>query len=267
MNKLIDNWTIGSDIEVFVQNRKTKEVISAEQYIKGTKYEPFNFDPLNKYFAISLDNVLAEFCIPPSKTAEEFLSFIDKSRGYIDSILPKRLCTVALPAAKLAYKWLQTPIAQLFGCEPDINVWLRQVNEPPAATESNLRSAGFHIHIGYDNPQDEVNEKLIKAMDLFVGVPSVLQEPDNDRKKLYGKAGSFRVKDYGAEYRVPSNYLLQDKKLTKWVFGATVRAIGFVNDGRADELDTSGDLIQAAINESDKIKAQNLINQFEIELA
>lgn len=266
MTKLINNWLIGSDIELFVQDRKTREIISAEGFIRGTKDFPYKFDKSNRFFATSLDNVLAEFNIPPTNKMELFLEYIRKSRGYIDKILPKRYCTVAQPAALLDEKWLQTKAAKEFGCEADFNVWLGEKNEKPEAS-GNLRSAGFHLHVSYDNHSEKVSEMIVKALDLHVAVPSVLQEPDNKRKQLYGKAGAFRFKEeYGVEYRVPSNYLLQEERLIAWVFGATIKALDFVNDGRIDEIDSSAELIQAAINTNDKVLAQNLINQFELEL-
>ena len=111
-----------------------------------------------------------------------------------------------------------------------------------------------------------IGEFIIKTMDLFVGIPSVIQEPENDRKKLYGKAGAFRFKEYGVEYRTVSNYYLENEKLTKWVFGATIKALDFVNDERMDEIEAVAEIIQEAINNNDKVLAGNLINQFNLEL-
>ena len=34
-------------------------------------------------------------------------------------------------------------------------------------------------------------------MDLFLGVPSILIDPDTERRKMYGKAGDYRLKEYG----------------------------------------------------------------------
>lgn len=275
---LIGNPTIGSDIEMFLMDKVTKEIVSAEGYIRGTKNEPFNFDKSNKFFAISLDNVSAEFCIPPVTNNVDWLENIKKSVGYINSVIPTNLMCVAQPAAILDEKYLQTENAKMFGCEPDFNVWLKMPNEKPTATNQNLRSCGGHIHVGFTQLPDDkleamaldiwkVDEMMVKAMDLHVGVPSVLQEPDNERKNLYGKAGAFRWKDYGVEYRTVSNYYLQSDNLTKWAFDNTMKAVDFVNDGRMDELDAVADAIQHCINHADKTMAGNLIRQFDIPLA
>jgi len=41
-------------------------------------------------------------------------------------------------------------------------------------------------------------------MDVLLGLPSVLIDPDRKRRSLYGKAGCFRLCPYGFEYRVLS---------------------------------------------------------------
>ena len=93
-----------------------------------------------------------------------------------------------------------TPEAQMFGCEPDFDAWRECVNEKPCADDKNLRSAGGHIHVGSDlaisNPV-----AVIRAMDLFLGVPSTQLDAGTLRRELYGKAGCFRAKSYGAEYQ------------------------------------------------------------------
>lgn len=262
---LIKNYTIGSDFEMFVQNTKTGDIVSAEPYIKGTKHVPFNFNPEHKYFATSLDNVLAEACIPPTNDRECFVKNINISMEYIRSILPEGYSIASLPAAILKDEYLQSEAAKLFGCESDYNVWLKNVNQKPLAENQNLRSAGTHIHVGYDNPNQEVTEQAVKTMDLFLSVPGLLIEPDNDRRKLYGKAGAFRFKpEYGFEHRVLSGYFTKTDELKAWIFDNTVKAIEFVNDGRIEELEAVSDQVQTAINSNDKVLASNLIKQFEI---
>lgn len=265
MKNKIKNVLIGADIELFLMHRDTAEVVSAEGFIKGTKDKPFNFDPANKYFATSLDNVEAEFCIPPVTNRADFLNFIKKSVEYINRTIPQHLCTAALPSAILDEKYLQTENAKTFGCDPDYCVWTREQNEKPSAPNPNLRSAGGHIHVGYHNPELEINEAIIKAMDLHIGVPSVIQEPDNERKLLYGKAGCFRFKDYGVEYRTVSNYYLASDALTNWAFDSTMNAITSINNGFT--IDSKlGHRIQKAINNNDKNEAKKLIKEFKLEL-
>lgn len=275
MSKVI-NPLIGADIEVFLMHKDTRELVSAEGYIDGTKHEPLNFDASHPFHIISLDNVAAEFGIPPVTDKEAFFNHIMKSLEYIQSRVPEELCTVVTPAGIFHDRFLQTENARTFGCEPDFCVWTQTVNEKPCAINPetgeeiispNLRSAGGHIHIGHEagSNNQQLNELLVKAMDLYVGVPSVLQEPDNDRKKLYGKAGCFRFKEYGVEYRTISNYYAGDKRLTDWVFEATQRAIDAVNNDFP--INDYGDRIMDAINNNNKVVAQTLINELQLEMA
>lgn len=264
---LIKDWIIGGDHEMFLQDKETKEIVSAEGIIKGTKHEPFNFDVEDRFACTSLDNVLVEYNLKPAKTAAEFYYAIEKALNYIKSVIPANLEPVALPAARLDIKHLMTENALLFGCEPDYNAWTNTVNDRPVAEDGNLRSAGLHITLGYDNHNEMINRQWIKTMDLFVGVPSILQEPDNDRKKLYGKAGAFRHTPFGVEYRSTSNYLLAEKRLIHWAFENTIEAINFVNDEKGYLLDEEADTIIEAINNKDPEVARYLINKFQIQMA
>lgn len=266
---------IGADIELFVRDEQTQEFVSAEPYIPGTKDKPFCFDKSSKYFAVSLDNVLAEFCIPPAKSKDEFYKSICRSVEYINQIIPKGMCTVATPSVVFDPKYLQTENAKLFGCEEDYNAYTGAANTKPCAADACLRSAGGHLHFGFANAPlynknfyiaDDVHTQLIKSADLHIGVPSVIMEPDNIRKQLYGKAGAFRPKPYGVEYRTVSNFYLASKQLTDWVYEAAQDAVGFLNAGKVI-TDDLADFIQNTINSSNKAQALELINFFKLKVA
>lgn len=265
---------IGADVELFLKNKVSGEIVSAEGLIKGTKEEPFIFDPENKYFATSLDNVLAELCIPPAINSVQFHNYLRKSRQFIESTLPKELCTAALPAARLDDKYLQTEQALIFGCEPDYSAYTGQINYKPSCDDFNLRSAGGHLHLGYENPEpfeidvylgDIQRCNIIKALDLHLAVPSVILEPDNQRKELYGKAGAFRPKPYGVEYRTISNFYMDSRKATMWVFNQVKEAINWLNSGNIID-DNLGYHIQAVVNGNNKTEAENLIKQFNLKM-
>lgn len=263
---LVDNVTIGADIEVFLENISSKEIISAEGIIKGTKEHPFKFKDDNDYFGTSLDNVMAEFCIPPARDIDDFHSNIQYALEYIKSILPREIRPIALPAARLDSKYLLTENAQLFGCEPDFNAWLMgDMNEKPTAA-GNLRSCGGHIHVGYADPQMDISMCIVRAMDIFLGLPSIIQEPDNERKSLYGKAGAFRFKDYGVEYRTISNYYINSEILTNWAFNNTLEAIKFVNNDKNISYE-EGHAVSTAINSNDKTLAKTMCEYFNVKLA
>ena len=140
--QIVTNINFGADIEYFLQNKTTNEIISAEGLIQGTKDEPFSFDAENKWYATSLDNVMAEGCIPPAESPYEMWKSIEKLRKYIDSVVEsKNLKTVALPSARLDYSQLMTPHSQQFGCAPSLNCWTGEEVYPQPKGD-NCRASG-----------------------------------------------------------------------------------------------------------------------------
>jgi len=262
----IKNVTVGGDPELFLRKKKTKEIVTAEPYIKGTKHDPYNFDENDPFACVSLDCVLAEFNIAPAKTKAEYFRGMKKALEYISNSIPEDLEIAIIPAARLHDKYLQSETAQRFGCSSDLNAWLNEVNPMPVP-DGNLRSAGHHVTIGYDEPNEYANLMWVKAMDLFASVPNVIQEPDSERKKLYGKAGAFRHTMFGCEYRSLSNFVLSDDNKLGWVYDQTQAAIEFVNAGNIHLLDDEADIIISAINDNDKEKAKYLIDKFAIQMA
>lgn len=260
----VKNYLIGSDVEFFLMDKTSRQIVSAEGLIKGTKRSPHKFDKDNSFYATSLDNVMAEGNIPPAKTPLEFYQNVEKLRKYIDSMIPQNLETVAIPAARLDFEYLMTENAQIFGCDPSSNCWTGESVRPQPSGD-NLRSAGFHIHVGYDGPRKKTNQLIARAMDLFIGVPSILMEPENERKKVgYGCAGNYRDQKHGMEYRTTSSYFASEQRLIEWCFQNTEHAINFVNEGGVEEISELGEAIQATINSEDKGLAQRFVNRFNI---
>ena len=121
-----------------------------------------------------------------------------------------------------------------------------------------------HISIGWDNPTQEQQLDAVKAMDATVGLASLLLDPDTERKKLYGKAGCFRFREYGIEYRTLSNFWIKTDESLKWAWNTTMKAIDLVNSGKIEEIKKHGDRIVEAINTNNKELAQELLNKIEI---
>lgn len=235
-------FLIGADPEFFIK-KKYGGYASAVGLIGGSKWEPKKID--EDGHAILEDNVAVEFNIKPASSFDEFRSSIHKVLDHIRGILPgyefSKESAVSFPQEEL-----MTPEAQMFGCEPDFDAWRECVNEKPCADDKNLRSAGGHIHVGSDlainNPV-----AVIRAMDLFLGVPSTQLDAGTLRRELYGKAGCFRAKSYGAEYRTLSNFWIFDDSLIQWAFEGTQRALEFVEKGNTIDV-ADGYRIQRCIN-------------------
>lgn len=197
---MLNKITVGADPELFIINEKTKKVVSAVGKIPGEKGNPYVADDMPKGFGLETDNILAEFNIPPVTNGVSFVNNIEYMKHYIDkyvkNINPNYgiLCTAS---KSVDPNQLRSKQALLFGCDVDYNAYTGQANPKPEGTKTNLRSAGFHIHIGYENPNIDTSVLLVKYLDMYLGIPSVVYDSDKKRRSLYGKAGCFRLTSYG----------------------------------------------------------------------
>jgi len=252
----VNNFSIGADPELFLE--RNGEVISAEGLIGGDKWDPKPISEDGHY--IQEDNVMVEYNIPPTTSAEEFVAqheFVLSHLAVLASLQDHAKLNFSA-SAELDPKYLRSKQAKTFGCEPDLDVWARDRNPKPCSTGT-LRTCGGHIHIGYENPQYTTSEKIVKAMDAILGVASVNLDQDDRRREMYGKAGAFRFKDYGVEYRSLSNFWIKDQDSMRWAFNKTVEAIELVNSGLIDQISENfGQQIQEVINTNDKERAKAL---------
>ena len=247
---------LGSDPEIFLQDTNGKP-ISAIGYIQADKWNPLQIPDMEKGFTLQEDNVSLEYGIPPAATAEEFVHHIqavmERSKEWVPGLTFSKLSCIVFPEDQM-----QHPLAHVFGCEPDWCAWTGNTNPKPVPPHPFLRSAGGHIHV----ETQEDKHQVVKGMDLFLGIPSVLMDEGELRKQLYGKAGALRYKDYGVEYRTLSNFWIFKEELIKWVWRNTARALENVSM----DYTPYADEIQQAINNSDKALAKKLIDQFQLEV-
>lgn len=246
--------TLGCDPEVFMYDAVANKFISSIGLIGGTKDAPRPIDAHGN--AVQEDNVTIEFNTPPCATAEDFKKNIKFNLDYIRSRAAELGYEVAIkPSARFDDDQLATPEAQEFGCEPDYNAWLGGEQNPrPRAADGNLRSCGGHVHIALNGDEDCL--QVIKAMDLYVGCLMLEFDDDVGRRELYGKAGAFRKKSYGVEYRTASNKWIEDDEKIQWVWDQTEKALEFVARGYSFSPEQSKK-IQDCINNSD----MNLLNE------
>lgn len=260
------NVMIGSDPELFIVNNKTGLVVSSIGLIPGKKKEAYRPDGMPKGYGLQIDNILAEFNIPPVKNKEDFIHHINYMKDYIDNYVKEKNPDLGIKCCASQYvPWdqLESEEACLFGCDPDYNVYTEDVNPKPEGDKTNLRSAGTHIHVSYDNPNIKQSLALVKCMDLYLGLPSVFMDPDKDRRKLYGKAGSFRMCPYGVEYRPMSSFFISNDELIGFLFDSTKRAIAHV---QLNLQLPNGDLVQKAINTGDEKLAGELYERYAIKI-
>jgi hypothetical protein len=248
---------LGADPEVFLLDPNGKH-ISAIGLIGADKWNPLQMEELPQGFTLQEDNVALEYGIPPAATEDDFVHHIQtvmkESLKYVYTgvSFSKLSCTI-FPQEEMVH-----PLAFVFGCEPDFNAWTKKENKRPKPPHEHMRSAGGHIHVETD--QDPV--EVVRKMDIFLGIPSVLMDNGIERKQIYGKAGAHRVKSYGVEYRTPSNFWIFDEKLIRWVWRNTQRAL----DWNIDDVKKYEELVPHAINNNDKAVAESLIQELNLEV-
>ena len=226
--------TVGCDPEIFlIEDRPGGLPVSPIGLVPGNKHQPF---PVQGG-GVQVDGMALEININPAETRREFIDNIRSVMGELTGMLPpmSRLDS-GNPFMEFDPEFLamQPDEAKELGCEPDYNAYTGKPNPRPNGTV-NFRTAAGHIHIGWDanvqgNPYDdrahyEECMRMARQMDYYVGVYSLMWDGDDRRRNLYGKAGAFRAKSYGIEYRTPSTAWLADERLQAWVYDATVQGV------------------------------------------
>ncbi len=261
----IENVTIGTDPECFIFNAHTNRVKSAVKLIPGSKEHPQSIPELGPGFAIQTDNILAEFNVPPVTNMTDFVKNIDKMkeylRNYVSAINPNYdiLCAASQTVPKSE---LRSKQAKQFSCDPDYCIYTGMQNPRPATADTtNIRSCGFHIHCGYDNPEIDRSLRLLAYFDAYLGIPSILIDKDTQRRTLYGKAGCFRLTSYGLEYRTLSSYFMKDDAHLKWVFKQVLRAIDSYNDCATIP---NPEIVQTVIDTNNEELAKKLCKDYDL---
>jgi len=259
-------FILGADPELFLINSNGNPK-SAIGIISGTKENPFNIS--NKGHSVQVDNVLLEFNIPPSKNPTEMFSNINFVIDWFYNNIP-RDCSLSFDSSFIFDdKEIEDDAAKEFGCDPDLDAWRETVNDAPCST-TNLRTAGGHIHVSYDDYNMDKSLELVKALDLFLGVPSILIDRDVRRRELYGKAGCFRFKDYsdgsgGFEYRSLSNFWIRSENNIEMIYTQIEKAFDYIDSGNIINKDSSlaSDIVKC-INTGDEKLAMKLIKKYNL---
>ena len=252
-----DNTTIGCDPEVFFIN-KTGAVHSAIGLIGGNKDFPLVCDG----GALQEDNVMGEFNTDPVTNVEDFIFNVNLVYSQLEGIALENGCTIGVFPSKHIHSSLVSmdPKSEEFGCAPDFNAYSMRPNPTPAA-DTLLRTCAGHIHIGYDVEGGHTLTRsayLARYLDAYVGTFCVLNDADERRATRYGRAGAFRPKPYGCEYRVPSNFWLKTDELKAQIFNRVRRGYNACKEGRVIPDDT-----QLAINNRDYGRCKEILKCLE----
>lgn len=219
----------GCDPELFLRDKNTGVYVPAYGVIPGDKKNPHK---VNKG-AIQVDGLAVEFNIDPVSTVEEWNSNINTVMDELKNALPSHYELVISPTCTFdpdVYTALPQKALEM-GCDPDYNAYTKQENPRPDPVGT-MRTASGHVHIGWCegkdvNDQDHFDDcvEVVKQLDFYLGLTSLIWDKDYTRRQMYGKAGAFRVKPYGVEYRVLSSAWLKSPMFTRFVFEAAKLAV------------------------------------------
>lgn len=254
----MNNILVGADPELFV--KKDGLHVSGFGLIQGDKANPYKVDK----GAVQVDGMALEFNIDPAKDEMEFITNLDTVMSILSQMVPEHEL-VADPVAYFTREYMATQPAEALelGCDPDYNGWTREVNQKPNV-DLPFRTGAGHVHIGVvegADPSDgryfEVCADAVKQLDFFLGLPSMFYDNDEQRREMYGKAGAFRAKSYGFEYRTLSNAWLRSKDTMSLVYRNTQDGMKRFFSGEK-LYEKYGD-IQEIINTSNKRRALEII--------
>lgn len=252
---------VGADPEFFL--KKSGDFVSAHGVVPGTKINPHKV----KCGAVQVDGMALEFNIDPTNESEKFIHNISTVLGKLRDMVPDDFdfSFEACAYFDKAYIRNQPEEAQALGCDPDYDAYTEEVNTPPDASVD-FRTAAGHIHLGWKNPKEVDDNHFFKALaitkqlDYMLGIPSVLLDREGkERRSLYGKAGAFRPKPYGAEYRVLSNFWLKNERIMNWVFDTTQKAFTLISEEGVNFANEHGELAQLIINNDDVYEAGKFV--------
>lgn len=257
--------TFGSDFEMPAvdSNGVPRSVIGK---IGGSKEHP---ESIGRGCFKQEDNVMAEFNIPPCTDRQLWSNYINYCIERGNEILnPYGLHLVSEASFSYPKEELQHPSALRFGCDPSFDALNKGVTEAPCLeemTNPNLRSAGFHVHIGFISTPDNnctIDDiiRLIRLCSIYLGVYSLVHDEDTKRREIYGAPGDFRFKrkplfpqkegreQIIVEYRALSSKMLERKNT---VFALLNRIVELFNEGadlEEGDVDKVIDLFKTPVN-------------------
>lgn len=258
------NILIGCDPELFVQDVKGN-LLSAHNMIPGTKKAPYKVQK----GAVQVDGMALEFNIDPADTEAMFIENVSYVMQQMKGMIEHNF--FISPVAHFGRELIkeQPKEAVELGCDPDYNGWSQRVNDVPDV-DAPFRTASGHIHVGWGDAKDVHGGRFYEAaamacqLDFYLGLPSLLVDSDTTRRELYGKAGAFRAKTYGTEYRVLSNFWLKSPELMGWAYRAARKGAEDMLTERCFLPEVMD--IQEIINTSDIDSAKTLIDKFSLEV-
>lgn len=209
------NLKMGSDPELFVYDRDSKEYIPAFGVLGDDRDIALPFGTLVP------DGLALEFTVRPSANPKDLAYAIAQNVRAVREIVTACSPSYELsanPYAPVSEMWREMLDAtygtrcslQVFGCSPDETVYPSTEIVRPDPRTFPFRSSGGHIHldIGAMAEDRQAWSYLTVVLDAFLGTAVTAASKSEEaklRKVLYGKAGYVRIKPVRPtvlEYRV-----------------------------------------------------------------
>lgn len=269
MNKtqVLAKVTRGHDVEFHLWDVNKKKMVSAIDVLGNDKHKPIDLGDGIKLYA---DNVLVETAFPPYTSKKEMIERLKTVVSRIQNHLGKNYRLVPKAAHEYDNEALKHPKAMEIGCTANYNAWTLEENSPSKFTD-NLRTAGFHCHVGEERLTDfDTRILAIKVLDIVLGTASVIfNNGDNGeitRRRLYGKASEHRPTPFGLEYRCLSPATLRSPELTELVYDLISYSLEVVLTGKGNELLNSvdKDKVIKSIDNCDSKLAESILKQIGI---
>lgn len=244
------SWMLGTDPERLIYNASKGAFVSAHTFFGDKDHK----ETIGKYGAqVFRDGYAVEFNAPPQGCRETLAKVIGEAMAIVQGRLLSEGCALYSGSrARITLAELKDAPSDVlvFGCDPSINAYEQALMRVELdASKHEWRYAGGHMHISkpmcyirgkysrdanegasWMNNQDDVC-LFVKMLDLYIGVPLTCLFPGNDtyeRRKYYGKAGEFRVQNYGTsgeaevmgiEYRTPGPEIWNHPAVASMAFG------------------------------------------------
>lgn len=218
--------TIGCDPEFFLVYKDTGTFRSAHDLLPGNKAEPFKL----KYGAVQVDGMAVEFNIDPVETWTEFKHHVYMTLKEIRKMVSKEFSFYVGPVIYFSERYYESlpDKTKELGCDPDLDAYNEGKRNQIPFDPRNMRTGSGHFHLGwntshYTNNEDRLFDAILLAKKVAQTIPlapydSPIWRIERERRTMYGKKGSFRVKPYGVEFREFSNVWLSSPVLAKGYF-------------------------------------------------
>ena len=260
------NVLVGADPELFV--KEGDRFVSGHGMVDGTKANPLRVEN----GAVQVDGTALEFNIDPAANEDEFVNNLTSVMKQLGDMTGRELH--AIPTATYGSEYMATlPEEALeLGCDPDFNAYENGAANPRPDGNVDFRTGGGHVHIGWTKDMDvgdpghnEACQMLVRELDITLGLASMLWDEDEKRRELYGKAGAYRVKPYGVEYRSLSNAWLRSETCMRFVYKAVQAVSQRLFEGKSfyNELNDIG---RYAMDNNDLGLAKRILDHIGMEI-